>query len=53
MVRIGKIVEFFFFSWKNDLKGYCGDKGLGLAWDCIKVSQVALHITTEVGAAHI
>ena len=26
--------------------GYCGNEGLGLAWDCIEVFQVALFIIT-------
>ena len=27
-------------------KGYCGNEGLGLAWDQIKVRQIALYVTT-------
>ena len=39
--------EFFFQRKKMVKKGYYGNEGLGLAWDCIEVCQVAPFSTTE------
>ena len=38
MVRVGKIAESSFFNKKKMVKkGYCGNEGLGLAWDRMEV----------------
>ena len=48
MVRVGKIDMGSFLAEKKMVKkGYCGNKGLGLALDRIKVSQIVHDITTS------
>ena len=38
LVQLKKMVE----------KGYCGTEGLDLAWDCIKVPEIALNMTSQI-----
>ena len=46
MVRVGKIAESSCLAEKMVKKGYCGTEGLGLAWDGIKVREIALNMTS-------